>query len=64
MDYKPYSVEWSRKRELQRVIHDYLEDPDTSPEVIGEDIRDILEDWINDYSSRASKGQELRNIFK
>lgn len=64
MKYQPYSSNWARYRELQRVLYDYLQDEDTSPEVIGEDIRDILENWINDYSSRANKGQELRNIFK
>lgn len=64
MKYKPYSPNWTRYRELQRVLYDYLEDANTSPEVIGEDIQDILEEWINDYSSRADKGNKLKNLFR
>lgn len=64
MDYKPYTIEWSRKRELQQILYNYLEDKNTSPKMIGEDICDILEDWMNEYSSRVDKAQELRNIFK
>jgi hypothetical protein len=64
MDYKPYSPEWSRKRVLREAIHDYLEDTKVSPEVIGEDIKDILEEWINEYSSRASRGKSLRELFR
>lgn len=64
MDYKPYTIEWSRKRALQDAIFDYLEDLNTDPSQICEDIKDILEEWINQYSSRALKGQELRDYFK
>jgi hypothetical protein len=64
MDYKPYSLEWHRKRALQESIYEYLEDPETSPEQICEDIRDVLEGWVNEYSSRANKGQVLQSLFK
>lgn len=64
MDYKPYSVEWTRKRVLKEAIYDYLEDPQVSPELVGEDIKDILEEWIDEYSSRASRGQVLRELFR
>lgn len=64
MKYKPYSLNWTRYRALQEVINDYLQDEDTSPEVIGEDIKDILNEWVNDYSSRVEKGQDLMSIFK
>lgn len=64
MDYKPYTIEWTRKRALQEVIYDYLEDTDTSPEQICEDIKDILEDWVNQYTSRADKGNKLKDLFR
>lgn len=63
-DYKPYTLEWTRKRALQESIYEYLEDPDTSPEQICEDIRDVLEGWVNEYSSRAEKGEVLQSFFK
>lgn len=67
MDYKPYTLEWTRncarKRALQEAIYEYLEDPDTLPEQICEDIKDVLEGWVNEYSSRAEKGQTLRSLF-
>ena len=63
MDYKPYTLEWTRKRALQQAIYEYLEDVDTSPEQICEDIRDVLEDWVNEYSSRAEKGKVLQSLF-
>lgn len=64
MDYKPYTIEWSRKRALQESIYDYLEDPDTNPSQICDDIKDILEEWVDRYSSRALKGQVLKDLFK
>lgn len=64
MDYKPYTREWTRKRALKDAIYDYLEDPDTLPNQICEDIRDVLEEWVNEYSSRAERGKVLRNLFK
>jgi hypothetical protein len=64
MKYKPYSPEWTRHRELKQIIYEYLEDPNTEPSQICEDIRDVLFNWIEEYSSRAEKGKELRNFFK
>jgi len=64
MDYKPYTLEWTRKRALQLAIYEYLEDIDTSPELICEDIRDVLEGWVNEYSSRAERGKVLQSLFK
>jgi len=57
-------MEWTRKRALQEALYDYLEDPETSPEQVCEDIRDVLEGWVNEYSSRATKGQVLQSLFK
>lgn len=64
MDYKPYSPEWVRKRELKSILYEYLEDTSTEPSQICEDLRDILDEWVGSYSSRAEKGQQLRNFFK
>lgn len=64
MDYRPYSLEWTRKRALEEAIYDYLQDPETSPKQICEDIRDVLEGWVNEYSSRADKGRVLQDFFK
>ena len=64
MKYQPYSPNWTRYRSLQESIYDYLEDCDTSPEQICEDIRDVLEEWINEYSSRTEKGSTLISMFK
>jgi len=64
MKYKPYSPEWTRYRALEDAIYEYLQDPDTSPELICGDIRDVLEGWVNEYSSRAEKGKDLQSFFK
>jgi len=64
MKYKPYSPEWTRYRALEEAIYEYLQDPDTSPELICEDIRDVLNEWVNEYSSRAEKGKVLQSFFK
>lgn len=64
MDYKSYRIEYTRKHALQDAIYEYLEDPDTSPEQICEDIRYILEGWVNEYSSRAEKSKVLQSLFK
>jgi hypothetical protein len=64
MKYSPYSPEWTRYRALEESIYEYLQDPDTSPEQIGEDIRDVLEEWVSEYSSRAEKGKVLQSLFK
>jgi hypothetical protein len=64
MKYQPYSPNWTRYRALQEAIYEYLEDPETSPEQICEDIRDVLEGWVNEYSSRAEKGRVLQSLFK
>jgi RNase adaptor protein for sRNA GlmZ degradation len=64
MKYQPYSPNWTRYRALQESIYDYLEDSETPPEQICEDMRDVLEEWVNEYSSRAEKGSILIDMFK
>ena len=64
MNYKPYSPEWTRYRELKQIIYEYLEDSNTEPYQICQDIQDVLFNWIEEYSSRAEKGKELKQFFK
>ena len=64
MKYKPYTLEWTRYRSLQESIYDYLHDSETPPEQLCEDIRDVLDEWVNEYSSRTEKGSVLRDMFK
>jgi len=58
MDYKPYSVEWSRKRYLSEAIQKYFEDNVPADVVLG-DIVDILQEWEQDHQSRANKLQAV-----
>jgi hypothetical protein len=58
MDYKPYSAEWSRKRYLAEAIRKYFED-DASPEVVLDDITDILQEWENYHTKVLSKTQSI-----
>ena len=50
MDYKPYSLEWHRKRYLKEALDKYLDDY-VDTDTILEDIRDIL-------SSRAEQAYQ------
>lgn len=63
-NYKPYSSNWTRYRELKSILYEYLEDPFTEPSQICDDIRGVLDEWIGSYTSRTQKGQELRDFFK
>ena len=45
MDYKPYSMEWSRRRYLAESIQQYF-DTDASVDVVLDDIVDILEEKV------------------
>lgn len=64
MKYQPYSSKWTRYRALEEALYDYLEDPETLPEEVCEDIQDVLNGWINEYSSRAERGKVLQSLFK
>jgi hypothetical protein len=60
MDYKPYTIEWSRKRYLNEAIQKYLED-DCSAEIILGDIIDILEQNFFKHKNSLDK---IENILK
>jgi hypothetical protein len=62
-DYKPYSVEWSRKRYLAEALQQYF-DNDISVDVILNDIVDVLGTNAAEHKSRAEKFQEVLNGLK
>ncbi len=62
-NYKPYTIEWSRKRYLSEALQKYFDD-DVPTEVIVEDIVDILEEWSFMHTSRANKLQDVLDNFK
>lgn len=63
MDYKPYSMEWSRRRYLAEAIQQYF-DTDASVDVILDDIVDVLGQNVLEYQTRAKKFQEVLNGLK
>jgi hypothetical protein len=62
-DYKPYSVEWSRKRYLSEALQKYFDD-DVSVNVILDDIVDVLSQNAEEHRSRAEKFQDVLNGLK
>ena len=63
MDYKPYTVEWSRKRYLSEAIQKYFED-NVSADVIVSDILDTLEDWVLLYKNKTNRLEEVISKLK
>lgn len=63
MDYKPYSMEWSRRRYLAEAIQQYF-DTDASVDVILGDIVDVLGQNAAKHKSRAEKFQEVLKGLK
>jgi len=63
MDYKPYSVEWSRRRYLAEAIQQYF-DTDAPVDVILDDIVNILHESVVENQTRADKFQEVINGMK
>ena len=63
MDYKPYSMEWNRRRYLAEAIQEYF-DTDAPVDVILEDIVDVLGQSAAEHQSRAEKFQEVLNGLK
>ena len=58
MDYKPYSIEWSRKRYLSEAIQKYFDD-DVSVDVVLDDIVDIMFENTSYHKERAEKFEQL-----
>ena len=63
MNYKPYSMEWSRRRYLAEAIQQYF-DTDASVDVILGDIVDVLGQNAAEHKSRAEKFQEVLKGLK
>lgn len=58
MNYRPYSVEWNRRRYLSEAIKTYFND-DVDPNIIVNDIRDVLTEEIDYYRGRANDLQQV-----
>jgi len=63
MDYKPYSMEWSRRRYLAEAIQQYF-DADAPVDVILDDIVDVLGQNVAEHKSRAEKFQQVLDGLK
>ena len=63
MNYKPYSMEWNRKRYLSEAIKTYFND-DIEPTVIVDDILDVLSEEIDYYKGRADNFQQVMDGIK
>jgi hypothetical protein len=63
MDYKPYSMEWSRKRYLTEAIQQYF-DTNAPVDVILDDIVDILEENVKYHNNRAERFKEVLDGLK
>jgi len=63
MDYKPYSMEWSRRRYLAEAIQQYF-DSDAPVNVILDDIVDVLNKNVLEHKTRAEKFQEVLEGLK
>lgn len=63
MDYKPYSIEWSRRRYLAEAIQQYF-DTEATVNVILDDIVDVLNKNALEYKTRAEKFQEVLEGLK
>ena len=63
MNYKPYSMEWSRRRYLAEAIQQYF-DTDASVDVILGDIVDVLGQNAAEHKIRAEKFQQVLDGLK
>ena len=63
MDYKPYSIEWTRRRYLAEAIQQYF-DADVPVDVILDDIVDVLGRNAAEHKTRAEKFQEVLDGLK
>ena len=63
MNYRPYSIEWNRKRYLSEAIKAYFNN-DIEPDVIVDDILDVLSEEIDYYKGRADSLQQVMDGIK
>ena len=62
MNYKPYSQEWNRRRYLSEAINTYFNDG-VDPDLIIDDILDILTEEIEYYRGRAEDLQRVMQVM-
>lgn len=62
MEYKPYTMEWSRKRYLSEAIQKYFYD-ESEPEVVVEDILDILEELSSLHKKNLDRITKIKSKF-
>ena len=63
MNYKPYSMEWNRRRYLSDAIKTYFND-EVEPNIIVDDILDVLSEEIDYYKGRADNLQQVMDGIK
>ena len=63
MNYKPYSMEWNRRRYLSDAIKSYFND-EVEPNIIVDDILDVLSEEIDYYKGRADTLQQIMDGIK
>ena len=63
MNYKPYSMEWNRRRYLSDAIKTYFND-EVEPNIIVDDILDVLSEEIDYYKGRADTLQQVKDGIK
>ena len=61
MNYKPYSMEWNRRRYLSDAIKSYFND-EVEPNIIVDDILDVLSEEIDYYKGRADTLQQVMDL--
>lgn len=62
MDYKPYTIEWSRKRYLSESILKYFEDG-VSADIIITDIVDILDEYEKSLEEKYLRFKKVKDYF-
>lgn len=60
MEYKPYTIEWTRKRYLSEAIRKYFDDDVSVDDIVG-DIVDVLYENEGYYRGRADKFELVKN---
>ena len=63
MNYKPYSMEWNRRRYLSDAIKTYFND-EVEPNIIVDDILDVLSEEIDYYKGRSDTLQQVMDGIK
>ena len=63
MNYKSYSMEWNRRRYLSDAIKTYFND-EVEPNIIVDDILDVLSEEIDYYKGRADTLQQVMDGIK